>query len=121
MANLAELSDRLLRRFKNVPNVSLADATDWTEESMLIHGYTPSDDVPSDKEFLILLYAQAEGAFQIAISAAHYFSYSDGEEQVDKTMISEQYRRIAKDLREEYSRKKATDSSRVVFMKRVDR
>lgn len=121
MANLTELSERLLKRFKNVPNVSVVDATDWTEESMLVHGYISTDNVPSDQELLILLYAQAEAALQVSLGTAHYFSYTDGEEQVDKTMVSEQYRKLAKDLRDEYSRNKAVASSRVVFMKRVDR
>jgi hypothetical protein len=121
MANVTELSARLLKRFKNVPNVTAEDAYDWTEESMLVHGYTSADNVPSDKELLLLLYAQAEGALQISLGSAHFFSYSDGDEQVDKTMVSEQYRKLAKDLREEYALKRATDSSRVVFMKRVDR
>jgi hypothetical protein len=121
MANLTELSDRLLRRFKNVPNVTAEDTTDWAEESMLIHGYILSDDVPSNEEVLVLLYAQAEGSLQISLASAHYFKYTDGEESVDKTMISEQYRKLSKDLRDEYARKKAVSSSKAVFMKRVDR
>jgi hypothetical protein len=36
-------------------------------------------------------------------------------------MISEQYRKLAKDIRDEYNRKKAISGSKVVFMKRVDR
>jgi hypothetical protein len=121
MANLAELSERLLKRFKNVPNVTIVDANDWAEESLLIHGYESSAIVPTDREEIVLLYAQSEGAFQISLAAAHYFSYSDGEEQVDKTMISEQYRKLAKDIRDVYNRKKAVTNSKVVFMKRVDR
>lgn len=121
MANLAELSERLLKRFKNVPNVTIVDAQDWTEESMLIHGYESSAIVPNDRQEIVLLYAQSEGAFQISLSSAHFFKYTDGEEQVDKTMVSEQYRKLAKDLREEYTRKKGVLGSKAVFMKRADR
>lgn len=121
MANLTELSTRLLKRFKNVPNVTAEEATDWTEESMLIHGYNSTDYVPADRELLVLLYAQAEGAFQISLATAHYFNYTDGEESVDKTMVSEQYRKLAQDLREEYARNKAAATSAFRALKRVDR
>ncbi|WP_141431908.1 hypothetical protein [Bacillus sp. 03113] len=122
MATLAELSERLLKRFKNVPNVAIEDTNDWTEESMLAHGYQSTSTVPTDQETLILLYAQAEGLSQISLATAHYFKYTDGEEQVDKTMIPEQYRKLAKDIREEYERKKSVDSGASVrYMKRVDR
>lgn len=121
MATITELSARLLKRFKNVPNVTAEDTTDWTEEAFLAHGYTSSDNVPSDKETLILLAAQAEGAQQISLATAHFFSYTDGEESIDKSMISEQYRKLAKDLRDLYSREKAASGSAFRIMKRVDR
>ncbi|AYV74322.1 phage protein [Niallia circulans] len=122
MANLTELSERLFKRFKGVPNITITDATDWTEEALLEHGYKTSDNIPSEKDSLILLYAQAEGAGQIALATAHYFSYRDGEEQVDKTKISEQYRKLASDLRSQYEQKKAvTGGSNFRHLKRVDR
>jgi hypothetical protein len=121
MATKTELSQRLLNWFKNVPNVTSTDTDFWTEEAMLAHGFSSSDDVPSDEATLILLYAQAEGARQIAVATAHYFSYTDGEESVDKSMISEQYRKLAKDLREEYERKKSEGAVSVYFMRRIDR
>jgi GrpB-like predicted nucleotidyltransferase (UPF0157 family) len=121
MANISELSARLLKRFKNVPNVTADDTTDWTEEAMLAHGYDSSATVPTDKETLILLAAQAEGAQQISIATAHFFSYTDGEESIDKTMISEQYRKLAKDLRDQYARAKAESSTAFHAIKRADR
>jgi len=110
MATLTELSQRLFKRFKGVPNITIEDATDWTEEAMLEHGYSSNGTVPSDKESLILLYAQYEGARQISISTAHYFTYTDAEEQVDKTMVSEQYRKLSLDLKAEYDGKKSSVS-----------
>lgn len=107
MATLAELSERLLKRFKGVPNITIEDATDWTEDAMLEHGYKSSQTVPTESESLILLYAQAEGARQISLATAHYFQYTDGEESVNKSMISEQYRKLALDLKSDYERKKA--------------
>jgi hypothetical protein len=122
MANYTELAQRLLKRFKGVPNISNDDADDWVEDAMLEHGYSLSDAVPSEKVSLILLYAQAEGATQIALATAHFFTYTDGEEQVDKSKVSQQYRRLAQDLRNEYERKKASKSGAAVrFIRRADR
>lgn len=122
MATYSELSERLLKRFKGVPNITIEDAADWTEEAVLEHGYSTSDTVPSDKDSLILLYAQLQGASQIALATAHFFTYRDGEEQVDKSKVSEQYRKLSQDLRAEYERKKSVVSgSTMAFPKRVDR
>lgn len=105
-----------------MPNVSADDAYDWTEESFLIHGYSSTDDVPAEKETLILLRAQAEGAFQISLASAHYFNYTDGDESVDKTMVSEQYRKIAQDIRNQYDdEKRRNNGAKSGFMKRADR
>ena len=124
MATLAEMSERLFKRFKGVPNITLEDATDWTEDAMLEHGYAVVSNVPAEQERLILLFAQSQGAHQIAISTAHYFSYTDGEEQVDKSMISENYRNLASDLRNQYDRLKAEGAGRgsnFKAMRRLDR
>src|SRR5690625_4073331 len=74
MANRTELAERLYRRFKGVPNFDLDDAQELVDESLEFHGYELSADVPADKESMILLYAQKEGAWQIAFSVAHTFS-----------------------------------------------
>lgn len=128
MATYSEMSLRLLRRFNNVPNVAIDDARDWTEEALLEHGYKSTDDVPDAQSNLILLYAQAFGAMQISLQAASYFRYNDAEEQVDKTMVSEQYRKLAADLRAEYQAKKAVEviaveqgTAAFKIMRRADR
>lgn len=122
MATLTEIAERLLRRFKNVPNVTVDDASDWAEEALLAHGYMSTDDVPSDQTTILLLSAQAEGALQIALATAHYFNYTDGDESVDKSKVSEQYRKLAQDLRIECERKKAEiGGSSFKAMRRLDR
>jgi hypothetical protein len=121
MATLAEMSERLLKRFKGVPNITLEDTTDWTEDALLSHGYSVADNVSSEITNLLLLYAQSQGAHQIAISSAHFFSYKDGDEQVDKSMISEQYRKLAADLRNQYEQTKASSGSSFKVMRRIDR
>lgn len=125
MANLSEMSVTLLRRFKNVPNVSLEDTTDWVTLAMAEHGFEPDDDVPTAYVTLVLLYAEADGAGLISLQTAYYFSYKDGEESVDKRGVSEQYRKVATELWKKYERKKADSdlmgATRFSIMKRADR
>lgn len=122
MATNLELAERLVRRFKGVPNFDITDAQELVDDALQTHGYELSADVPSDRLNLLLLYAQAEGAWQIALSTAHYFQYQDGEESVDKSMISEQYRKLAKDLRADYDRAKSVDTGAGFYIAaRIDR
>src|SRR5690625_6201037 len=93
MADKSKLVERLLRRFKGVPNFEYDDAEELVQEALETHDRDASDD-------LLLLYAQAQGAWQIAFSVAHYFRFTDGEESVDKSVVAENYRRLAKDLQE---------------------
>ncbi len=128
MAKIADLNTELLKRFKNVPNVTESDASDWVETSVIEHGFAKVGDsltnveVSDDSVSLVLLYAQAEGARSISLSTAFYFSYSDGNESVDKTNVSEQYRKLSHDLMADYHRKRSQSSgSQFRIMKRVDR
>lgn len=97
-----ELSKRLYRMFKGVPGFTEEEALELVEDAMQTHGYAPTDSVPIDRIRLVLLYAQLQGTWQIAFSVAHYFKFSDGEETVDKSMIADNYRKLAKDLQTEY-------------------
>lgn len=124
MARIDELSARLLKRFKEVPNVTLQDATDWMEWSFMEHGYRLEQNVPTALEGLVLMYAEADGASQVALRTADFFEWSDGEEAVDKSMVSDQYRSIADKLWERYYRKKnegTTGQASVSYMPRADR
>lgn len=122
MATKTELAQRLLRRFKGVPNFLLTDAEELVDDAMQVHGFASSNNVPESDTNLVLLYAQAEGAWQIALATAHYFSYRDGEESVDKSKISEQYRKLAQDIRNQYETEKARKCGAKFFiMKRIDR
>src|SRR5690625_2548357 len=122
MATRAELAERLLKRFRGVPNFDIDDAQELVEDALLVHGLDASAAVPDDRITVILLYAQAEGAWQIALSTAHYFRYGDAEESVDKSMISEQYRRLARDLRDEYNSERAREKGAGFYVAaRIDR
>lgn len=117
-----ELAELLLKRFKGVPGFTAEDAEELVEDAMRSHGFTPTDSVPSDQVSLVLLFAQYQGAWRIAFSVAHYFKYQDGEESVDKSMVAENYRNLAKDLQSEYEREKAKKSgSGFSVMSRIDR
>lgn len=125
MADVATISERLLKRFKGVPNYDISDATLAVEDAMLSMGYAVTDSVPDDKVTALLLYAQSESAFNIAMSVAHYFQYTDGEESVNKSMISDKYKALAKDLRdrfdEELEKEKLRNGSSFSIATRVDR
>src|SRR5690625_2229235 len=113
---VTELSERLYRRFKGVPNFDEIDAKELVEGSLEVH----DDGAAVD---LVLLYAQVQGAGQVAFSVAHYFTFSDGEESVDRSPVAEQRRRRATDLQSQND--KETDDkagkSDFVVMNRVDR
>lgn len=121
-----ELSERLLRRYRDVPNVGDEDAGEWIETSMNAHGFNKGETIPSEYASLIMLYAEATGATQLSIKTAHYFSFVDKDESIDKTNIAAEYRRIARDLWRNYNRRKEesqlfSGGSVMSFMKRVDR
>lgn len=117
-----ELAERLLLRFKGVPNFTYENALELVEDAMRAHNFAPDNSVPDDKANIVLLYAQIQGAWQIAFSVAHYFKFTDGEESVDKSMISKNYRDLAKDLQAEYDKERAEMAgSSFRIMKRIDR
>lgn len=115
MADDTKLIERLMRRFKGVPNFDESDAIDLVEEAKEAHESDASDE-------LILLYAQVQGAWQIAFGAAHYFRFRDGEEEVDKSMVAESYRKLAKDLQADYDEEQGrTIGNGFRIMTRADR
>lgn len=117
-----ELAEMLYRRFKGVPGFTKEEAQDLVLDAMRAHDYAPTDSVSPDEVSLVLLYAQYNGAWQIALSVAHYFKFSDGEEQVDKSMIADNYRRLAKDLQADYeSEKGKLFGNNFRVMTRIDR
>lgn len=117
-----ELAELLLKRFKGVPGFTEADADDLIEDAMRTHGYAPTDSVKDSEVNLVLLYAQTQGTWQIAMSVAHYFSFSDGEESVDKSMIADNYRRLARDLKNDYDTEKGKQfGNNFRIMPRIDR
>lgn len=100
MAKATDLSALLFNRFKDVPNLTEADALLVIQEMVVLFGLTDELDplfVPKYMSF-----ATSEMAMKIALNTAHYFKFTDGEETVDKSLVSENYRRVAKDYRSQY-------------------
>lgn len=122
MATIQQIEQRLARRFANV---ALSDVQDTLADAMLSLGYDVNAEVPVTDVNRVLAYASAELATNISVDAARYFSYTDGEESVDKTMISEQYRKLALQFRTDYEMEEAKrnpfESSSFRVMTRVDR
>ena len=126
MAKIDELTERLLRRFRDVPNIDEDDAKAWIELSMNEHGFDSQVDVPLEYISIVMLYAEADAAFQIALKTAHYFEYRDKDESVDKTKVADQYRKLAEALWDRYKIKRSegvgdVGGSQFHIMQRVDR
>jgi hypothetical protein len=97
---LAIIEERLTKRFRNVPGVTGDDIADWLSEAEEESDLIESDVVSNNNAILYLAYAI--GCESIATDAARYFKYTDGEENVDKTNIFNNYTKLAKDARKNY-------------------
>lgn len=126
METLESLSERLYRRFKSVPNLTEEDVVVWVEDAIIEHGYSIEQQIPPEIASLIQLYAEADGTAQIALRTAHYFSFTDKDEKIDKSMVPKQYQAQADALWARYRRKRdegveGFGGSVVRYMRRVDR
>lgn len=126
MTKIDELSERLLTRFKDVPNIDDTDVMEWVETAMNEHGFVKTDVVSPEYIPLIMLHAEADGASQIALRTAYYFEFVDKDESIDKSMISGNYRKLADSLWSRYRKKRDEGAgdiggSRMAYMRRVDR
>ena len=122
---IEKLKARLSRRFNGLSedqiNAAIMDGIDAL-------GYEKAEAVPTVDINLILAYVSAEIAIELATNAASYFSFTDGEESVDKTNIMENYTALAAQFRSEYEAEIAKREAAAIeplpifhVMKRVDR
>lgn len=126
MASYEELTERTLKRFKDVDNVTEDDAQEWVETALNNHGFIKADNVPTKYVTLLLLFAEAEGTSRVALNTAYYFSFVDKDESVDKSMVSDNYRKLSEDLWLRYSRLKSEGigdigGARFRIISRIDR
>jgi hypothetical protein len=115
---LATLEGRLTKRFRNVPGVTMEDVVDWLSEAEEESGLSEGE-IISDNNALVYL-AFSIGCKAIATDAARFFKYGDGEENVDKTNIFENYMRLSLDALAHYRYYKNGGGSRTVTPKRAD-
>ena len=127
MATLTQMTERLMKRFNAVtaqPALQAA-AIDVMADTFGALGYDAFADVPPTDINRLLAYGSAELALQIALDAARFFKYTDGEESVDKTMVSKEYRAFASIFKADYLAEEpkliAGDGSAFRVMKRLDR
>lgn len=91
------VSSRLQARLSKVPGVTPADIAEWVAEAL-----EESQITEEENENAILYLALTIAYETIATNAASYFSYTDGEEAVDKTKVYANYMQLAKEARRNY-------------------
>lgn len=96
------MTNRLERRFIAVSALPTDAAKQTMEDTFETFGYQLDADVPPADIGKLLAFASAELATLVAINSASYFKFTDGEESVDKSMVSKEYRALAKLFRDEY-------------------
>lgn len=112
------ISDRLIKRFRNVPGATSADIADWIAEAQTESGLKEGENSNDDNAILYLAFSI--GCRVIATDAARYFKYTDGEESVDKSDIYEKYLRLSLDAYHQYRYYRDGGGSRTIAPKRVD-
>ena len=129
MATLTQMTERLSKRFTAVtaqPALESA-AIDVMADTFELFGYDASADVPITELNRLLAYSSSELALQIALDAARFFKYADGEESVDKTMVSKEYRAFATIFKADYLAEEAKQAEALIeasafrVMRRLDR
>lgn len=126
MFSYNDLLDLLEKRFKAIPNVDLEDIEAWLETAYAEHGRDVNDVLTPAFATLVLLFAEADGTGQVALMTSHYFSFTDKDETVDKSMVSENYRMASEALWKRYENKKKEGvegfgGPSMHYMRRVDR
>lgn len=101
MANKVEISALLYNRFNNVPSLTMDDTNAVVDEMVIVFELNELD-IPAKDVMKLMAYASSEMAMKIALNTAHYFKFTDGEESIDKSLVSENYRKLAKDYRGQF-------------------
>lgn len=91
------VKNRLKTRLKKVPGVTETDLTEWVAESVAESGFVEEENANA-----VLYLALAIAYETIAGDSARFFSYTDGEEAVDKSNVFANYMRLAQSSRKQY-------------------
>lgn len=95
---MESVKERLTKRLSKIYGVTPEDISDWLAEA---ESEFDGQDENDNALFYLALYIAYE---TIASDSARFFSFRDGEESVDKSMIFENYMKLAKQARRNYSR-----------------
>lgn len=96
---MENVGERLSNRLRKVPGVLPADISEWVTEAKA--EFAGQDETNETALFYLALHIAYE---TIASDSARFFKYTDGEEAVDKSMIFENYMKLANSARRNYSR-----------------
>lgn len=109
------VSERLQSRLSKVPGVTLADIDAWLAEALVESDFTEEENANA------VFYLALSFAYEaIAADSASYFKYTDGEESVDKSMIFENYKKLATESRKQYRKYRRGKGASQMFLKRAD-
>ena len=124
MAIVEKLQARLTRRFNGINDDQI---TAVIADAIELHEYANAEAVPVADLSLLLAYTSAELATELSVNAASYFSFTDGEESIDKTKVMANYSALADKFKIEYqaelaAREEVPEQPAVFsIMKRADR
>ncbi len=91
-----KVSERLESRLAKVPKVTPEDIGNWLAEA-------ETESELTEESTNAVFYLALSFAYEsIAADAARYFSYTDGEESVDKSMIFANYKKLSADALKKY-------------------
>ena len=109
------VSERMKSRLSKVPGVTQDDIDDWIAEAIAESGLTEEEN-PNAIFYIALAIAYET----IATNAANYFSYTDGEESVNKTNVYANYMKLAESARKYYRKYKRGNGASASYLKRAD-
>ncbi len=104
---MEDVKERLTKRLSKIPGVTPEDISDWFTEAEAEFSWCDEEEEKPECENdeTALMYLALYIAYEsIASNAARYFSFKDGEESIDKSMIFDNYMRLAKSARRNYAR-----------------
>ncbi|AND07911.1 hypothetical protein P4159_20025 [Bacillus thuringiensis] len=110
-----KVSERLEIRLAKVPKVTPEDIGNWLAEAETESELT--EELNANAVFYLALSFAYES---IAADAARYFSYTDGEESVDKSMIFANYKKLSTDALKKYRKYRRGKGTHQTFAKRAD-
>lgn len=123
---MSDINERVMAYFNAIDGVTKDDIQAWVNEAKAEHNINVRDEIPSDLVNITVLYARIVGVETLALNSASYFTFTDGEESINKAGISQRYDTLALRLRKKYDADKQgiialanTSSFRV--LRRVDR